>query len=73
MPRLWWTPDLHPSFVHAIERLGGQEHKLHLLRIVVFVWMTKGVTPKLVHLMMSVRGLSIAHMYHSKKLDESGQ
>lgn len=25
MPRLRWTPDLHLSFVHAIERLGGQE------------------------------------------------
>lgn len=28
MPRLRWTPDLHLSFVHAIERLGGQESKL---------------------------------------------
>lgn len=27
MPRLRWTPDLHLSFVHAIERLGGQESK----------------------------------------------
>lgn len=27
MPRLRWTPDLHMSFVHAIERLGGQESK----------------------------------------------
>lgn len=25
MPRLRWTPDLHTSFVHAVERLGGQE------------------------------------------------
>jgi len=25
MPRLRWTPDLHSSFVHAVERLGGQE------------------------------------------------
>lgn len=24
MPRLRWTPDLHMSFVHAVERLGGQ-------------------------------------------------
>lgn len=24
-PRLRWTPDLHLRFVHAIERLGGQE------------------------------------------------
>uniref|UniRef100_M1AN51 MYB transcription factor n=1 Tax=Solanum tuberosum TaxID=4113 RepID=M1AN51_SOLTU len=62
-PRLRWTPDLHRSFVHAIERLGGQER----------------ATPKLVLQMMNVRGLSIAHvkshlqMYRSKKLDESGQ
>lgn len=25
MPRLRWTPDLHVRFVHAVERLGGQE------------------------------------------------
>ncbi|KAL5199430.1 hypothetical protein ABZP36_020633 [Zizania latifolia] len=63
MPRLRWTPDLHMAFVHAVERLGGQER----------------ATPKLVLQMMNVRGLSIAHvkshlqMYRSKKLDhESG-
>ncbi|KAK3027924.1 hypothetical protein RJ639_040607 [Escallonia herrerae] len=63
MPRLRWTPDLHRSFVHAIERLGGQERS----------------TPKLVLQAMNVRGLSISHvkshlqMYRSKKLDDSGQ
>lgn len=25
LPRLRWTPDLHHRFVHAVERLGGQE------------------------------------------------
>ena len=25
MPRLRWTPDLHLRFVHAVQRLGGQE------------------------------------------------
>lgn len=25
--RLRWTPDLHLCFVHAVERLGGQESK----------------------------------------------
>lgn len=25
MPRLRWTPDLHLRFVHAVEKLGGQE------------------------------------------------
>ncbi|PNX91412.1 MYB family transcription factor apl, partial [Trifolium pratense] len=46
MPRLRWTPDLHHSFVHAVERLGGQER----------------ATPKLVLQLMNVRGLSIAHV-----------
>lgn len=59
LPRLRWTPDLHMAFVHAVERLGGQER----------------ATPKLVLQTMNVRGLSIAHvkshlqMYRSKKLD----
>ncbi|OEL20632.1 hypothetical protein BAE44_0018349 [Dichanthelium oligosanthes] len=63
MPRLRWTPDLHMAFVHAVERLGGQER----------------ATPKLVLQMMNVRGLSIAHvkshlqMYRSKKLDQDGR
>ncbi|CAA7402361.1 unnamed protein product [Spirodela intermedia] len=63
MPRLRWTPDLHMSFVHAVERLGGQAR----------------ATPKLVLQMMNVRGLSIAHvkshlqMYRSKKLEDPAQ
>ncbi|KAG8385434.1 hypothetical protein BUALT_Bualt03G0044900 [Buddleja alternifolia] len=63
MPRLRWTPDLHDSFVHAIERLGGQEK----------------ATPKAVLQLMNMRGLSISHvkshlqMYRCKKLDESGK
>ncbi|XP_074577423.1 uncharacterized protein LOC141833824 [Curcuma longa] len=60
MPRLRWTPDLHFSFVHAVERLGGPDR----------------ATPKLVLQAMNVKGLSIAHvkshlqMYRSKKLDQ---
>ncbi|XP_058201364.1 transcription factor BOA-like isoform X2 [Rhododendron vialii] len=62
-PRLRWTPDLHFSFVRAVERLGGQDK----------------ATPKLILQLMNARGLSIAHvkshlqMYRSKKLDASGQ
>ncbi|KAK3406831.1 uncharacterized protein LOC104426365 [Eucalyptus grandis] len=63
MPRLRWTPDLHLRFIHAIERLGGQDR----------------ATPKLVLQLMNIKGLSIAHvkshlqMYRNKKIDDNGQ
>uniref|UniRef100_A0A5B7CDX2 HTH myb-type domain-containing protein n=1 Tax=Davidia involucrata TaxID=16924 RepID=A0A5B7CDX2_DAVIN len=63
VPRLRWTPDLHHCFVHAIERLGGQDK----------------ATPKLVLQLMDVRGLTISHvkshlqMHRSMKGDLSRQ
>ncbi|XAR48010.1 hypothetical protein NMG60_11030686 [Bertholletia excelsa] len=63
VPRLRWTPDLHQCFIHAIERLGGQNK----------------ATPKLVLQLMDVRGLTISHvkshlqMYRSMKNDLNRQ
>ncbi|KAK4360927.1 hypothetical protein RND71_019879 [Anisodus tanguticus] len=57
MPRLRWTQDLHRSFVHAVERLGGEDR----------------ATPKMVLQLMDVKGLTISHvkshlqMYRSMK------
>jgi hypothetical protein len=34
MPRLRWTPDLHMAFVHAVERLGGQESKYLIIWLI---------------------------------------
>lgn len=61
VPRLRWTPDLHQCFIHAIQRLGGQDK----------------ATPKLVLQLMDVRGLTISHvkshlqMYRSMKSDDT--
>lgn len=41
LPRLRWTPDLHLSFVHAVERLGGQESKhysMHVYKSLLLGW-----------------------------------
>lgn len=34
VPRLRWTPELHHCFVHAIERLGGQDSKYRIICLV---------------------------------------
>ncbi|KAI4295912.1 hypothetical protein L6164_035908 [Bauhinia variegata] len=59
-PRLRWTPSLHLSFEHAVEKLGGEER----------------ATPKLILQRMNVSGLKISHvkshlqMYRSSKREE---
>lgn len=36
MPRLRWTQNLHRSFVHAVERLGGEDRTLALFFFFLF-------------------------------------
>lgn len=48
MPRLRWTADLHRSFVHAIERLGGEESKLAANSLIFYflffhVWISQHI------------------------------
>ncbi|KAK4793933.1 hypothetical protein SAY86_011927 [Trapa natans] len=63
IPRLRWTPDLHLTFLSAVERLGGEER----------------ATPKMILELMNVNQLKIAHvkshlqMYRIKKQDEAGR
>ncbi|XP_030970694.1 probable transcription factor KAN4 [Quercus lobata] len=60
MPRLRWTPDLHLCFVHAVERLGGEDR----------------ATPRMVLQIMNVNGLTLSHvkshlqMYRSMKHEQ---
>ncbi|CAL1397590.1 unnamed protein product [Linum trigynum] len=62
-PRLRWTPDLHRCFVHAVDRLGGEDR----------------ATPKMVLQIMDVKGLTISHvkshlqMYRSMKHEQAMQ
>jgi len=35
LPRLRWTPDLHLRFVHAVQRLGGQESEFLYFALVL--------------------------------------
>ncbi|CAN1859710.1 Putative Myb family transcription factor At1g14600 [Linum perenne] len=59
-PRLRWTPHLHQCFVHAVDRLGGEDR----------------ATPKMVLQIMDVKGLTISHvkshlqMYRSMKHEQ---
>ncbi|XP_027087898.1 uncharacterized protein [Coffea arabica] len=46
LPRLRWTQDLHQCFVHAVQRLGGEDR----------------ATPKAVLQMMNVKGLTVSHV-----------
>lgn len=73
MPRLRWTPDLHLSFVRAVQRLGGPHSTLLVffffswsrslwLVMILLVSGFTGATPKMVLQMMNLKGLSISHV-----------
>lgn len=45
MPRLRWTPDLHLRFVHAVERLGGQDSELYYTLKSIQFLLTRWINP----------------------------
>lgn len=47
-PRLRWTPELHLCFVHAVERLGGQDRKFFVLSF-LFCLEFENSTPSFLH------------------------
>ncbi|KAG6757571.1 hypothetical protein POTOM_037887 [Populus tomentosa] len=84
VPRLRWTPELHHCFVHAIERLGGQDSAYGDYVLFVSCLFPSRLffveaTPKLVLQMMDVKGLTISHvkshlqMYRSMRSGDLGK
>ena len=58
VPRLRWTPELHHCFVHAIERLGGQDSKSAVVCLFFFFFFSRLLVMMILLFVLLRRGYS---------------